>query len=167
MKLFFLLQVQPSEMSSKTRTTVTDSLSVDVEGDAAVQHQETSDHTAAATSKAWPQRFTIVGLCFFAFMLCNMDRVNMSIAVLPMQQQYAWNSQTLGIVQSSFFWCALLSLLFLCHCILELSSGRSHACIGLHSHAEQSCPPIFWHERTTPTRSPALSCSRLGAGDTC
>jgi sugar phosphate permease len=93
-------------MPSKTRPTVTDTLSVDIDGDAAVQHHETSDHTATATAKAWPQRFTIIALCFLAFMLCNMDRVNMSIAVLPMQQQYGWNSQTLGIVQSSFFWCA-------------------------------------------------------------
>jgi hypothetical protein len=46
-----------------------------------------------------------VGLCFVAFMLCNMDRVNMSIAILPMAKQYAWDSQTIGLVQSSFFWC--------------------------------------------------------------
>ena len=47
----------------------------------------------------------MVGLCFVAFMLCNMDRVNMSIAVLPMAKQYAWDSATIGLVQSSFFWC--------------------------------------------------------------
>ena len=29
----------------------------------------------------------------------------MSIAVLPMSQQYGWDSQTIGLVQSSFFWC--------------------------------------------------------------
>ena len=29
----------------------------------------------------WRQRWTIVLLCFFAFMLCNLDRVNMSIAM--------------------------------------------------------------------------------------
>lgn len=52
----------------------------------------------------WRRRWTIVLLCFFAFMLCNMDRVNMSIAVLPMSQQYGWSSQTVGLVQSSFFW---------------------------------------------------------------
>jgi len=51
----------------------------------------------------------MVLLCFVAFMLCNMDRVNMSrvnmsIAILPMSQQYGWNSQTVGLVQSSFFW---------------------------------------------------------------
>ena len=60
-----------------------------------------------AKSRGFPQRFTIVLLCFVAFMLCNMDRVNMSIAILPMQREFGWNSQTLGIVQSSFFWCAL------------------------------------------------------------
>jgi ACS family sodium-dependent inorganic phosphate cotransporter len=46
----------------------------------------------------------MVLLCFVAFMLCNMDRVNMSIAILPMSQEYGWNSQTVGLVQSSFFW---------------------------------------------------------------
>ena len=56
----------------------------------------------------WKRRWTIVALCFVAFMLCNMDRVNMSIAVLPMSQQYGWDSQTIGLVQSSFFWCGPL-----------------------------------------------------------
>lgn len=52
----------------------------------------------------WRRRWTIVLLCFVAFMLCNMDRVNMSVAILPMSQQYAWDSKTVGLVQSSFFW---------------------------------------------------------------
>ena len=52
----------------------------------------------------WMRRWTIVALCFFAFMLCNMDRVNMSIAVLPMSKQFGWDSGTIGVVQSSFFW---------------------------------------------------------------
>ncbi|KAK9818150.1 hypothetical protein WJX72_007863 [[Myrmecia] bisecta] len=55
------------------------------------------------------RRWTIVGLCFIAFMLCNMDRVNMSIAILPMAEQYAWDSATIGLVQSSFFWGYLLT----------------------------------------------------------
>ena len=53
---------------------------------------------------AWQRRFTIVGLCFTAFMLCNMDRVNMSIAILPMSKQFGWDSAKIGLVQSSFFW---------------------------------------------------------------
>ena len=58
----------------------------------------------AISRPRWMRRWTIVALCFFAFMLCNMDRVNMSIAILPMSKQFNWDSQTIGVVQSSFFW---------------------------------------------------------------
>jgi MFS transporter, ACS family, solute carrier family 17 (sodium-dependent inorganic phosphate cotransporter), other len=68
----------------------------------------TDSEKPAEVATGWQQRYTIVGLCFVAFMLCNMDRVNMSIAILPMQQEFQWTSQTVGIVQSSFFWCAML-----------------------------------------------------------
>ena len=95
----------------------------------------------AVQTRGWQRRFTIVGLCFVAFMLCNMDRVNMSIAILPMSKQYGWDSATIGLVQSSFFWWAgltavqpisacLLLLLSLCYvnvkpCNLSLLAGRS------------------------------------------
>ena len=52
----------------------------------------------------WQRRWTIVSLCFVAFMLCNMDRVNMSVAILPMSMEKGWTSTTVGLVQSSFFW---------------------------------------------------------------
>ncbi|CAI7795819.1 unnamed protein product [Closterium sp. NIES-54] len=57
----------------------------------------------------WQKRWSIVVLCFFAFLLCNMDRVNMSIAVLPMAEQFQWTPATVGLVQSSFFWGYLLT----------------------------------------------------------
>lgn len=60
--------------------------------------------------QAWQRRWTIVSLCFVAFMLCNMDRVNMSIAVMPMSTQFGWDKSTVGLVQSSFFWCVLQHL---------------------------------------------------------
>ncbi|GMH22460.1 hypothetical protein Nepgr_024303 [Nepenthes gracilis] len=56
-----------------------------------------------------PKRWVIVLLCFTAFLLCNMDRVNMSIAILPMSQDFNWNSATVGLIQSSFFWGYLLT----------------------------------------------------------
>lgn len=56
-----------------------------------------------------PKRWVIVLLCFTAFLLCNMDRVNMSIAILPMSQEFNWNSATVGLIQSSFFWGYLLT----------------------------------------------------------
>ncbi|KAK2992632.1 hypothetical protein RJ640_023942 [Escallonia rubra] len=64
-------------------------------------------------AKPWweqfPKRWGIVLLCFSAFLLCNMDRVNMSIAILPMSKEFNWNSATVGLIQSSFFWGYLLT----------------------------------------------------------
>ncbi|EFJ45872.1 hypothetical protein VOLCADRAFT_105756 [Volvox carteri f. nagariensis] len=57
----------------------------------------------------WRKRWTVVGLCFVAFVLCNLDRVNMSIAILPMAEQFGWSTTTMGLVQSSFFWGYLLT----------------------------------------------------------
>ncbi|XP_020079666.1 ascorbate transporter, chloroplastic-like isoform X2 [Ananas comosus] len=57
----------------------------------------------------FPKRWLIVLLCFFAFLLCNMDRVNMSIAILPMSAEFNWNPATVGLIQSSFFWGYLLT----------------------------------------------------------
>ncbi|ONI23141.1 hypothetical protein PRUPE_2G171700 [Prunus persica] len=57
----------------------------------------------------FPKRWVIVLLCFTAFLLCNMDRVNMSIAILPMSQEFNWDSATVGLIQSSFFWGYLLT----------------------------------------------------------
>ncbi|KAJ3680748.1 hypothetical protein LUZ60_015237 [Juncus effusus] len=56
-----------------------------------------------------PKRWLIVILCFSAFLLCNMDRVNMSIAILPMSAEYNWSPSTVGLIQSSFFWGYLLT----------------------------------------------------------
>lgn len=64
------------------------------------------------TSPWWeqfPKRWAVVLLCFSAFLLCNMDRVNMSIAILPMSKEFNWNSATVGLIQSSFFWGYLLT----------------------------------------------------------
>uniref|UniRef100_A0A7R9YSS6 Major facilitator superfamily (MFS) profile domain-containing protein n=1 Tax=Chlamydomonas euryale TaxID=1486919 RepID=A0A7R9YSS6_9CHLO len=73
--------------------------------------EELSESNAAILEglSGWRRRWTIVGLCFFAFMLCNMDRVNMAVAILPMSQQFGWDSATVGLVQSSFFWGYLLT----------------------------------------------------------
>lgn len=68
--------------------------------------------SAQETSPWWeqfPKRWVMVLLCFTAFLLCNMDRVNMSIAILPMSQEFGWNSATVGLIQSSFFWGYLLT----------------------------------------------------------
>lgn len=78
-----------------------------------VQNEVVIAEEAVQKLSSWqeqiPKRWVIVLLCFAAFLLCNMDRVNMSIAILPMSAEFNWNSQTVGLIQSSFFWGYLLT----------------------------------------------------------
>ncbi|KAJ8748989.1 hypothetical protein K2173_013429 [Erythroxylum novogranatense] len=80
-----------------------------VDGSSEVVFVEGKAQEASAWLEQFPKRWVIVLLCFTAFLLCNMDRVNMSIAVLPMSKEFNWNSATVGLIQSSFFWGYLLT----------------------------------------------------------
>ena len=51
-----------------------------------------------------PRRFVIIGLCFLSTFICYIDRVNMSVAILPMAEEFKWDQTTKGIVLSSFFY---------------------------------------------------------------
>ena len=58
----------------------------------------------------------------------------MSIAVLPMSQQYGWDSQTIGLVQSSFFWCGPLPP----YGPTQIEAGtRTTRCAGIEQAARQ------------------------------
>ncbi|KAL3629668.1 putative anion transporter 6, chloroplastic [Castilleja foliolosa] len=61
--------------------------------------------------KNLPQRYKLIGTTSLAFVICNMDKVNLSIAIIPMSQQYGWSASVAGLVQSSFFWGYALSQL--------------------------------------------------------
>lgn len=50
-----------------------------------------------------PKRLVLVILCFLATTLCYIDRVNISVAVIPMADQFGWSQTTKGFVLSSFF----------------------------------------------------------------
>lgn len=78
------------------------------EKDYSVDNKEITSNAEEETF-GWRRRWSIVAMCFAAFMLCNMDRVNMSIAILPMAESFSWSSTTIGLVQSSFFWGYLLT----------------------------------------------------------
>ena len=51
-----------------------------------------------------PHRWQIVGMMALSFVLCNMDKVNMSVAVIPMAKELGWSATERGLVSSSFFW---------------------------------------------------------------
>ncbi|KAK6945179.1 Major facilitator superfamily, partial [Dillenia turbinata] len=58
-----------------------------------------------------PQRYKLIATSSLAFVICNMDKVNLSVAIIPMSHQFGWNSSVAGLVQSSFFWGYMLSQL--------------------------------------------------------
>ncbi|XP_073132301.1 probable anion transporter 6, chloroplastic [Henckelia pumila] len=58
-----------------------------------------------------PQRYKLIGTTSLAFVVCNMDKVNLSVAIIPMSHQFGWNASVAGLVQSSFFWGYALSQL--------------------------------------------------------
>lgn len=43
----------------------------------------------------------------------------MSIAILPMSKEFNWNSATVGLIQSSFFWGYLLTQVHSMLCYLD------------------------------------------------
>jgi MFS transporter, ACS family, solute carrier family 17 (sodium-dependent inorganic phosphate cotransporter), other len=58
----------------------------------------------AATLATVPHRWRLVAMMAVAFVLCNMDKVNMSVAVIPMARDLGWTATDRGLVSSSFFW---------------------------------------------------------------
>lgn len=52
---------------------------------------------------SWPRRYVVVFLAFLSVFICYIDRVNISVAIIPMAEDLGWSMQTQGTVLSSFF----------------------------------------------------------------
>ncbi len=57
----------------------------------------------ASLFAALPRRFVVVGLTACAVFVCYIDRVNISVAIIPMATEFGWDPETQGRVLSSFF----------------------------------------------------------------
>jgi ACS family sodium-dependent inorganic phosphate cotransporter len=62
-----------------------------------------NEATAHATPSGIPKRYILVALCFAATFICYIDRVNISVAIIPMAEEFGWSGTTKGLVLSSFF----------------------------------------------------------------
>jgi MFS transporter, ACS family, solute carrier family 17 (sodium-dependent inorganic phosphate cotransporter), other len=51
----------------------------------------------------WPKRYTLISLCFCAAFICYIDRVNISVAILAMQDRFGWSETEKGFILASFF----------------------------------------------------------------
>ena len=58
---------------------------------------------AVRLTEYWPRRYTLVLLSFGAVFICYMDRVNISVAIIPMSIELGWDPATQGTVLSAFF----------------------------------------------------------------
>ncbi|XP_066362795.1 probable anion transporter 2, chloroplastic isoform X2 [Miscanthus floridulus] len=63
---------------------------------------------------AFPERAKVVALVAAIMLLCNADRVVMSVAVVPLAAQYGWSSSFVGIVQTAWWWSPLKPARSLC-----------------------------------------------------
>ncbi|MGH7923344.1 MAG: ACS family MFS transporter [Candidatus Binatus sp.] len=59
---------------------------------------------AASGIPRWPQRYTVVALFFLGTALCYIDRISISVAIIPLARQFGYNSATQGLVLSAVFW---------------------------------------------------------------
>ena len=62
--------------------------------------EEVFDMTEGGQKKRWGMVFAL----FVAFVLCNLDKVNMSVAIVPMAESFGWTATQKGLVASAFFW---------------------------------------------------------------
>lgn len=62
-----------------------------------------------------PRRYSVVLLAFLSVFVCYIDRVNISVAIIPMSEDLGWSMSTQGTVLSSFFVGYLL---------LQIAGGR-------------------------------------------
>ena len=53
--------------------------------------------------QSFQQRYWLVGMSALAVFICYIDRVNISVAIIPMAETHGWSPKTQGLVLSSFF----------------------------------------------------------------
>ena len=58
-----------------------------------------------------PYRFKVVFLSFLAVFICYIDRVNISVAIIPMQQQFGWSESQVGIILGSFYFGYMITMI--------------------------------------------------------
>jgi ACS family sodium-dependent inorganic phosphate cotransporter len=51
-----------------------------------------------------PRRYRVAGLFFLATVLCYIDRVSISVAIIPLARQEGYDAAAQGLILSAFFW---------------------------------------------------------------
>ena len=56
-------------------------------------------------------RFRVIFLSFIAVFICYIDRVNISVAIIPMQKQFDWSESQVGIIMGSFYFGYMITMI--------------------------------------------------------
>jgi hypothetical protein len=75
-----------------------------VEDVSGLEEESLSSHGTGSYWDGLAGRYKLVAATSLAFVICNMDKVNISVAIIPMAQDFGWSPTTAGLVQSSFFY---------------------------------------------------------------
>ena len=78
----------------------------------------------------FPYRFKVVFLSFLAVFICYIDRVNISVAIIPMQQQFGWSESQVGIIVGSFYFGYMITMT-LGGCLADQYGGKRGLGYGL------------------------------------
>lgn len=68
--------------------------------------------TSQTAAGRWRTRYTMLTLATVAVFVCYIDRVNISVAIIPMADDLGWDQTTQGIVMSSFYIGYLVTMIF-------------------------------------------------------
>lgn len=60
-------------------------------------------HAEAEYTPMPPRAKLLVAHCFASFVICSLDRINLSVAIIPMAQLFGWSAARQGLIQSIFF----------------------------------------------------------------
>src|SRR5215469_10913814 len=69
-----------------------------------MENPATDLQTEFAPLGAWPRRYTVIALLALATAICYVDRVNISIAIIPLARDRGYDAAATGLILSSFFW---------------------------------------------------------------
>lgn len=67
---------------------------------------DAAESTVGGVSSAWrwERRYTIATLFFLGTLLCYLDRVSISVAIIPLSADEGYDAAAQGVILSAFFW---------------------------------------------------------------
>lgn len=66
--------------------------------------ESATSEAAGGVELRWPRRYTVIILFALSTVLCYLDRVNISIAIIPLARAKGYNEAERGLILSAFFW---------------------------------------------------------------